>query len=33
VRTNEGWKKPCNDPESQWQKILAYFDPATSQPR
>ena len=33
VRTNEGWRKPCNDPESQWQKILAYFDPATSQPR
>jgi hypothetical protein len=32
-RTNEGWKKPCNDPESQWQKILAYFDPATGQPR
>ncbi|HTZ19761.1 MAG TPA: sigma-70 family RNA polymerase sigma factor [Opitutaceae bacterium] len=32
-RTSEGWKTPTNDPESQWQKILAYFDPTTGQPR
>ncbi|MCX6951619.1 MAG: sigma-70 family RNA polymerase sigma factor [Verrucomicrobia bacterium] len=33
LRTAAGWQSSPNDPEAQWQKIVAYFDPLTGEPK
>lgn len=31
--TETGWKSMTEDPDAQWQKIVAYFDPQTGEPK